>query len=78
MENSFDYITENYNRIYNEIEAAKAQLAAAQKKIEALEAEIKAEKANGCTGSRQSRHSLRYFPAGGKSGAGISFQAGLL
>ena len=22
MENSFDYITENYNRIYNEIEAA--------------------------------------------------------
>ena len=45
MENSFDYITENYNRIYNEIEAAKAQLAAAQKKIEALEAQIKAEKA---------------------------------
>lgn len=25
MENSFDYITENYNRIYNEIEAAKAK-----------------------------------------------------
>ena len=73
MENSFDYITENYNRIYNEIEAAKAKYRKPSDHVDfmAVTKTVAPEAVN---------HAIHCgnFPAGGKSGAGISFQAGLL